>query len=259
MLIIEIGNKQYEVPQEWRDITLKKYCDSVSLLQLMPKKLHAITFGSAEERAAVEVSDEDSLLFAAFYKKWVSFFCEIPETITGQLPVEAPDGVGVINLYLILTKFMIAPADGEVVESAVFDFNGKTYTMPEGANMLNGGGQPMAKESFDAFYEGVELKRIQSEIKNGNAHIMPLLTAIIYRPAIAKRNWFGKIKGYEIEPYDSSKTALRAKDFESLPMDKAWGAYFFFIRSKLLLFKGTLTSLKEAEPAYLDFGDSAGI
>lgn len=246
MLVIEIDKVDYEVPREWKDVTLKKYCDSVKVLELMPKKLHTLTFGSKEEREKIEILSEDSLLFASFYKKWVAYWCDIPENIVGRLPVEAPEEMGVVNLYSLLMKFMFIPSEKELKPCETFDHKGVAYMMPESLKLLNGDKQPMAKATFDEFYEGVELKRIQGEIKNGNAEILPLLTAIIYRPAKAiRKGLFRSIVGYEIEAYDSSRASLRAKEFESLTMDKVWNAYFFFIQSRFLLLKNTLTSLKE--------------
>lgn len=246
MLVIEIDNREYECPQSWADVTLRRYCDSVEVLNSMPKKLHTFTFGKQEDREKIEITNDDSLTFASFYKKWVAFWCDIPEAIVSRLPLESEDGIGVINLYNELLKFMVMPKQGECKPLEVMEYKGVKYMMPESIKMLNGETQPMSGASFDEFCEGVELKGVQSEIKSGNAKVLPLLTAIIYRPAITIRKGFlRKIVGYKIESYDSARVKERASFFSELPMDKVWGAYFFFIQSRLLLLKNTLQSSRE--------------
>lgn len=245
MLVIEINNKEYQCPQTWVDITLKQYCDSVDVLNSMPKGLHTITFGKQEDVEKINITTEDSLEFASFYKKWVAFWCQVPESVIGQLPVEVEGGIGVINLYNMLTKFMVLPNGNECPQLETIEYEGAQYMIPESLKQLNGETQPMHKASFDEFYEAAELKRIQGEIKNGNAKILPLLTAIMYRPAIPiRKGLFRKVTGYKIEEYDSGKVEKRAGHFCNLSMDKVWGAYFFFIQLRLTLLRNTLNSSK---------------
>lgn len=260
MLIIEIDNIEYECPQSWADVTLKHYCDSVEVLNSMPKKLYTITFGKQEDVEKLDITSEDELTFASFYKKWVAFWCQVPESIIGKLPVQVEDGIGVINLYNMLTKFMVMPNENECPISEQIEYNGVKYMMPDSQKKLNGEIQPMVNATFDEFYEGAELKRVQQDLKDGNAKILPLLTAIIYRPAKAiRKGLFRKVVGYEIEAYDSSKVKERAGLFAHLPMDKVWGAYFFFIRSRLTLLKNTLNSSKEEVEKHLTSLDMDGI
>lgn len=242
MLIIEI-EKEYQVPQEWADVTMEKYIKSIPILKSMPTKLYTLFFGKEEEKKEVEgtINQEDNLEFANFYKKWVSYWAEIPEDIIGQLPIESEHGIGVINLYTMLLKFMYMPTEKECPAIERIIYKGYSYMTPKAE---------MADASFDEFYEGVELKRIQGELKKDNSEILPLLTAIIYRPAKVKyRHFFDKLMGtkkeYYIEPYDSVKVKARAEEFKHLTMDKVWGAYFFFIQSKLLYFGNAISSLKE--------------
>lgn len=268
MLVLEIDKTEYHCPQSWADVTLKQYCESVSVLDLMTKKLNTLTFGKEEERNKVELTNEDNLEFASFYKTWVSFWCGIPLEIVGKLPVETEGGFGVINLYSILLKFMVAPPQSECHQSDMIEYKGKKYMLPETLKTLNGQDQPMVNSSFDEFYEGAELKRIQGELKNGNAKVLPLLTAIMYRPAKLNETRYKFIewlrftiphKKYIIEEYDSNKVKSRAALFSDLPMDKVWGAYFFFIQLKLTLLKNTLHSSKVEAEKPQRFLDMAGI
>lgn len=260
MLVIEIENLDYYCPQNWVDVTLRQYCDSVNVLNSMPKKLYTITFGKQEDVDKLEITTEDELEFASFYKKWVAFWCGVPENIIGKLPVEVEDGIGVINLYNMLTKFMVMPTEKECPIIQNIEYNGIVYMLPESQKNLNGELHPMVNATFDEFYEGAELKRVQQDLKDGNAKILPLLTAIIYRPAKAiRKGLFRKVVGYEIEPYDSSKVKDRAGLFAHLPMDKVWGAYFFFIQSRLTLLKNTLNSSKGEAEKHLMSLDMAGI
>jgi hypothetical protein len=246
MLVISIDNKDYECPQEWSDVTLKQYCDSIAVFNTMPKKLNTLIFGSDEEKEKIEVNEDDVQDFASFYKRWVAFWCEIPEGVVGKLPVEIEDGIGVINLYNILLKFMITPSGSSLPVKDFIIYKNGLYMLPESQKKLNGESQPMYKSSFDEFYEAAEIKRVAGELKDGNSNVLPLLVAILYRPAKAiRKGFFKKIVGYEIEAYDSDKVKKRATLFEEMPMDLVWGAYFFFLKLRLTFIENSLNSLKE--------------
>lgn len=251
MLVIEIDNFEYSGPQLWEDVTIKKYLESVELLKKMPKKLYDLTFGNEDDKSKIEIIEEDVIDFGNFYKTWVAFWFDLPLDIAGKLPIEVKEEetehLGIVNLYRMLQRFMVMPSEDELKPLNSFYFKGLKYMIPETHVDINGNETPMNKASFDEFYESVELKRVEKDLKDGKATILPLLTAILCRPAtkITKGYFWNRKTEYVIEAYDSSKVRERAKLFESLTMDKAWGAYFFFIQSKNTLLKNTLTSLKK--------------
>lgn len=207
MITLNFGNHTKEIAEGWHEVTLREY---VQVFKLEEK------FNLTQES-----SEKDILRFQ-------KSFCElIVGDVLDELPIEnANEGLALIELFNFLSWRRAFPKEDEIKQIPFFFHNGKKYICNwKELNSLNKE-VPLKSATYGEYVHASMVRGMFNELSSGNIERMALLTAILYRPEIkVKKGWFK----YEnkIEPYNEEKAEARAKEFESLTMDKVFGAYFF--------------------------------
>lgn len=232
MLRIEIGSKEYDLPNEWKDITMSKLLESQKLLDSMPENLRKHTFPDNKKSTPKKIKYDDLKVWE-FYLKWFEFF------------VKCPDAKKIRNedlkaAYVVLSIFMFAPKEMEHDE--FIKFKGKYYDLPTAEHLANGMTKHMADSTYEEWVEGVQLTSQLARMKKQDLTVLPTLTATFYRPRQRKLK---NLMRATVEPYIEEEVKKRAELFLELPMNVVWGAYFFLLKHLTELQNGLQTSLKE--------------
>ena len=228
---IEIRGKEYNLPIHWNEVTLNDILASNKLLDDMPEKLYKETF----EQKKVEFTDDEQIDNWKFYRKWVGFWCKLPEDY--DLSVEDLQW-----LYSSTQVFMGAAQEDDVIIEDTIYFKGVEYGLPEPEGLLNGNKKEMANSTYGEFIESAQLTTKINQLKDGDITALPMLTAILYRPIEQTGALWWKKRS--VRKYKESEVMKRMEAFRELPMDKVWSAYFFLITHLTQYVDGLATSLK---------------
>ena len=228
---IEIRGKEYNLPIHWHEVTLNDILGSNKLLDDMPEKLYQETF----EQKKVEHTDDDQIDNWKFYRKWVGYWCKLPEDY--DLSVEDLQW-----LYSSTQIFMGSAQEDDIMIFDTISFKGVEYGLPEPEVLLNGNTKQMADSSYGEFIESAQLMTKINQLKDGDLTALPMLTAILYRPIEIKGWWWWRKRS--VSKYKESEVMERMEAFKQLPMDKVWSAYFFLIGHLGKYVSGLQTSLK---------------
>jgi len=234
MIRIDINGKKYKVKNEWKEISFSEYLEiKKTFNEKAPDKLKELYDSKEEDLENVEVSDEDRKEFITFYALFISKFTNCKVSEIRRLSLNVKSGVGMIDLYHTLLRFIYLPKPDEIKVKDSFVFKGQLYSIPETYKRPDGVEILMQHETVESIVECFNFNKKFAESPITNPDYLKYLAATIYRP-IQKR-MFGLSK--EISPYDEHEMLERSKTFESLDMDSIWSSYFFFLYSKQSLDK----------------------
>ena len=220
MIKIDISGKDYNMPNDWQDITMRQLLDSQKLLNDMPDKMRQLTFPE-KKKATPKITDNDEIEFWEFYRKWLVFWTDIPDNISKKIQMD-----GLKTAYEVLQVFMFTPTDISYNEK--INFKDVIYILPPTEELISGQTKYMANSTFEEFVEGIQITALLNKLENSDLSALPLLTATFYREEVQCNEWYQK-KRTKIIPYDEEGTKKRAEIFMELPMSDVWGAYFFLI------------------------------
>lgn len=235
MVKIDIGDKEYNMPNDWQDITMRQMLDSQKLLEEMPDKMRQLTFPD-KKKATPKITENDEIAFWEFYRKWLVFWTGVPDSTSKKIQMD-----GLKLAYEVLQVFMFTPKDIDYKER--INFKHVTYILPPTEELTNGQTKYMANSTFEEFTEGMQITAMLNRLKNKDLSALPLLTATFYREEVYYGNVFKRRT--KIVAYDEEGTKKRAKLFMDLPMSDVWGAYFFLILHLKKSLRGLQTSLPE--------------
>ncbi|MGR3220398.1 MAG: hypothetical protein ACUZ8H_11375 [Candidatus Anammoxibacter sp.] len=235
MVKIDISGKDYDMPNDWQDITMRQLLDSQKLLKEMPDKMRQLTFPE-KKKATPKITDNDEIEFWEFYRKWLVFWTDISDETSKKIQMD-----GLKLAYEVLQIFMFTPEDIDYKEK--IRFKGVNYALPAIENLISGQTKYMANSTYEEFVEGMQLTALLGKLQQGDLSTLPLLTATFYREEINSK-WYQR-KGTKVVPYDEEGTKKRAEIFMDLPMSNVWGAYFFLIIHLKKSLSGLQTSLPE--------------
>lgn len=238
MVKIDIDNKEYNLPNDWADITMRQLLASQELLKEMPDKLRQLTFPD-KKKATPKITENDEIDFWEFYRKWLIFWTDISDDVSRRIEIN-----GLKLAYEVLQRFMGFPAKEDIKLKEAIELKGIKYILPPTETLINKKEKHMADATYEEFVEGVQLTKRLNDLKEGKLDILPILTATFYRPEISYGQWWQK-KRTKIMPYDEVSTKARAELFKDLPMDEVWGAYFFLTQRLETLLSGLQNYLKE--------------
>lgn len=209
MVEIKIQDKVYEVPTEWRDMTLKYWCGLYSVINKYNKR------------------DEDGNII------------EVEHSEVESLKINRD-----IFIYLTgLNEQQISSLDMESVSNAVnvfssaiqeykplgvdkFQFEDKTYYFPK---------EFLKRNTFGDYIEATHLESTVKIMKHGRFDILPEQMAILCREAG--------------EEYDDDIIPQKTEKFKDLTMDIVWEFAFFLTRQSVRLTKTFQTYLDKEKEA----------
>ncbi len=214
-----IDGKEYLIPLGYSDINLAKFKLIQSFIDLNEDiKNHLL--GNEIEK---EPTEEELL---KYYIDFISLATDIPTKVVGRINrFTDENSIGIEELFQSFGWMYVMPEEN----NTPVDRLGKYHFIDKSGIMKD--------NSVVEYTEANTVTNALSKVQEGRYEYLNLLLGIFYRPR--KLKWFG----YKIEEYDADKVQSRAKEFDSLKMDKVFDCLFFFMQSRKDFLKSTEESL----------------
>jgi hypothetical protein len=223
MIVIAIGDKDYNLPTSWSEITLSRCVELARLCDDMPDGLRKLYAASEplDDECEVKYSPE-------WYGRVISLLAEVPVELMSQC--QWYDRTVIYRQYLekIVLECMASP--NEVEQITTFTHNGTEYHLPMSAPSMSGD-QIGANVTTIEFTECADLEIYSRQLKGGKLEVMANIVSILCRP-----------KG---EKYNEQVSLIRAKEFASLPMSTVWSVFFSLVNYMNSSLSDSLTLAQE--------------
>ena len=207
MIEIKIQDKTYEIPTEWKDITLNYWC---GLYQIINKYNKRDEEGNVIEHKHTEVE------LLRMNRDIFMYLTNINENQMNMLDVESVDNA-VTTFSSVLQKY-----EPKGIES--FELEGKTYMFPK---------EFLKRNTFGDYIESTHLDSTIKMMKHGKFDVLPEQMAILCREVG--------------EDYDDDIIPEKTEKFRELTMDIVWEFSFFLTMQSIRLAKTFQTSLVKEE------------
>jgi hypothetical protein len=100
MITATILENQYEIRNDWSDVTIKQMAKAQEYIDNMPKWLSNYIYSEDDEPVS-----EDKLL--KFYIDWIGLFSNIPkEYLEGEIAVNNTDELSLIELFGLVSMYL---------------------------------------------------------------------------------------------------------------------------------------------------------
>ena len=228
MLKIEVAGAFYDICNEWKDLSLTKFGELISIE--MPVKLRNRWLAllkrddSLYEEFEKQVQYKDLVkAFPEYYGKILKFCSTIPQDVIERIDWKIREQLfneyfihfcvtGLSDLPLDKTPEGLAPYDPKLIKS--FEFNGDTFYLPES---LERGGQvtPMVKESILTFSEAADIEVALHEWSEKGIDAMAQVAAVYCLK--------------EGEQHNDEIVLKRTEEFKNLSMCEVWEVFFCIV------------------------------
>ena len=207
MIEIKIQDKTYEIPTEWKDITLNYWC---GLYQIINKYNKRDEEGNVVEHKHTEVE------LLRMNRDIFMYLTKINENHMNMLDIESVDNA-VTTFSSVLQEY-----EPKGIES--FELEGKTYMFPK---------EFLKRNTFGDYIESTHLDSTIKMMKHGKFDVLPEQMAILCRQVG--------------EEYDDDIIPEKTEKFRELTMDIVWEFSFFLTMQSIRLAKTFQTSLVKEE------------
>lgn len=210
MITATILENQYEIRNDWSDVTIKQMAKAQEYIDNMPKWLSNYIYSEDDEPVS-----EDKLL--KFYIDWIGLFSNIPkEYLVGELAVNNTDELSLIELFGLVSKFLGEPSQEEIGESEVIKLGKKEYRLIESVKTTGGVSKMLGGATYKHFSESQALASLFQKKQYRKWSYLSKITAILFREEAE-------------EQYEEELIEMRSKAFENLPVSEAYRGYFFLL------------------------------
>ena len=207
MIEIKIQDKKYEIPTEWKDITLNYWC---GLYQIINKYNKRDEEGNVVEHKHTEVE------LLRMNRDIFMYLTKINENHMNMLDIESVDNA-VTTFSSVLQEY-----EPKGIES--FELEGKTYMFPK---------EFLKRNTFGDYIESTHLDSTIKMMKHGRFDVLPEQMAILCREVG--------------EEYDDDIIPEKTEKFRELTMDIVWEFSFFLTMQSIKLTRTFKTSLMKEE------------
>ena len=207
MIEIKIQDKKYEIPTEWKDITLNYWC---GLYQIINKYNKRDEEGNVVEHKHTEVE------LLRMNRDIFMYMTKINENHMNMLDIESVDNA-VTTFSSVLQEY-----EPKGIES--FELEGKTYMFPK---------EFLKRNTFGDYIESTHLDSTIKMMKHGRFDVLPEQMAILCREVG--------------EEYDDDIIPEKTEKFRELTMDIVWEFSFFLTMQSIKLTRTFQTSLMKEE------------
>ena len=207
MIEIKIQDKKYEIPTEWKDITLNYWC---GLYQIINKYNKRDEEGNVVEHKHTEVE------LLRMNRDIFMYLTKINENHMNMLDIESVDNA-VTTFSSVLQEY-----EPKGIES--FELEGKTYMFPK---------EFLKRNTFGDYIESTHLDSTIKMMKHGRFDVLPEQMAILCREVG--------------EEYDDDIIPEKTEKFRELTMDIVWEFSFFLTMQSIKLTRTFQTSLMKEE------------
>mgnify|MGYP003636414259 FL=1 len=198
MIEIQIKEEKYEIPTEWKDITLEYWC---GLYNIIKKYTETAEDGENKENVEPKVDEVKAL---RMNKELFKYVTGINDNILNQLDLESVNAaVGTIGQ--MMEEYKPKGIDR-------FEFDGEVYFFPK---------EFLKRNTFGDYIESTQLDATIQMMKHGKFDVLPEQMAILCR----------KID----EEYDDDIISSKSDKFKQLTMDIVWEFSFFLTMQSVKL------------------------
>ena len=198
MIEIQIKEEKYEIPTEWKDITLEYWC---GLYNIIKKYTETAEDGENKENVEPKVDEVKAL---RMNKELFKYVTGINDNILNQLDLESVNAaVGTIGQ--MMEEYKPKGIDR-------FEFDGDVYFFPK---------EFLKRNTFGDYIESTQLDATIQMMKHGKFDVLPEQMAILCR----------KID----EEYDDDIISSKSDKFKQLTMDIVWEFSFFLTMQSVKL------------------------
>jgi len=218
MITLEIENKKYQCPNNYSDITLGRFKQIQTWLELEHNQ------PIVDKIIKSEVDDEEEAL--NFYLDFINYVTKIPKKYLMQVKPYGDDKIDELSIQCVFETLSFLLCVPQIENPKPVERIDNLYFIDK--IDLN---QAILKDlTFREYVEANGVIKAFNELKEGRYEYLNLLLAVMYRPKETKgKLWWKK---EVIEEYDSEKVKRRAEWFDNVNMDIIWNTLFFFMQSK---------------------------
>ena len=217
MVEIKIQDKSYEIPTEWKDITLRYWCGLYSIINQYNKRDDEGNLIEAEH-SQVELLKMNRDIFI--------YLTGISHNEMNMLDVDSVNAA-VATFSQTLEEYKPKDIDR-------FEFEGEEYLFPK---------QFLRRNTFGDYIESTHLESTIEIMKHGRFDVLPEQMAILCRRAD--------------EEYDDDAIPSKTEKFKELTMDFVWEFSFFLTMQSVKLTRTFQMFLgkteEEVEAAKIEF------
>ena len=217
MVEIKIQDKSYEIPTEWKDITLRYWCGLYSIINQYNKRDDEGNLIEAEH-SQVELLKMNRDIFI--------YLTGISHNEMNMLDVDSVNAA-VATFSQTLEEYKPKDIDR-------FEFEGEEYLFPK---------QFLRRNTFGDYIESTHLESTIEIMKHGRFDVLPEQMAILCRRAD--------------EEYDDDAIPAKTEKFKELTMDFVWEFSFFLTMQSVKLTRTFQMFLgkteEEVEQAKIEF------
>ena len=203
MVKLDIDGKKYEVPTEWKDITLEYWCGWYSIIKSHEQK-HKARLKKGE-------FDEDSPLSKINTREMLNLNKDIFQYIT-KIDDETINRCDLDSVSKAIEVISKVTEEYNPKGMSSFMFEGEEYLFPQEA---------MFDNTFGDYIEATQLDMTINSMKNGAFDVLPEQMAILCRRIGEK--------------YDEDAIGKKTQKFRQLTMDIIWEFSFFLSIQNLKL------------------------
>ena len=211
MIEIQIKEDKYEIPTEWKDITLEYWCGLYNIIKKYTE--------TAEEKENEEVVEPklDEVKVLRMNKEIFKYVTGINDTVLNKLDLESVNtAVGTIGQ--MMEEYKPKGIDR-------FEFEDNVYFFPK---------EFLKRNTFGDYIESTQLDATIQMMKHGKFDVLPEQMAILCRTID--------------EEYDDDVIPSKTDKFKQLTMDIVWEFSFFLTMQSVKLTRTFQTFLgKEGE------------
>lgn len=203
MIYITIGEKDYEIPSSWTEVTLEYYCE---IWKILDKYRYII-----EPKDGEEVSEEQLLM--AEHKmcgEMFQYMTGIDDDTLKRVPMEQIASL-ISGIQELMDRYEPKGIDH-------FQLDGETYWFPF---------EFMRDNTYGDYIEATQLDLNTKYLENGRFDVLPEQMAILCRK--------------DLEEFDEDAIEEKTKAFKKLTMDIVWEFAFFLNKRNKTLMQGILT------------------
>lgn len=227
MIRVIINDKKYNIPNSYKDVTLKRFKQIQDFLYSEHNK------DKTESIINGDVKDEEEAL--QFFVEFINYVTGIPtKELKKVRRFTKDDEIGIEDLFYSMSFLFVIPniESPEPVEKiGDYYFIDKTdLTQAE-----------LKDATVVEYTEANAVIKAFNKLSEGRYEYLNLLLGIMYRPK--KKKWYQR--KYRFEEYDGDKVKERIKFFDNVTMDVVWNCLFFFTQLKIKSLKDTEVYLEE--------------
>tara|TARA_R100000388_G_scaffold31667_4_gene24799 strand:+ start:5403 stop:6113 length:711 start_codon:yes stop_codon:yes gene_type:complete len=198
MVEIQIQENKYEIPTEWKDITLEWWCGLYTII----KKHTKMEVDEKEKNIKEEKLEEIEVL--RMNRDIFKYLTGVNDNMLNKLDIDS------VNRAVTTVSELLQEYKPKGIEH--FEFEDETYYFPK---------EFLKRNTFGDYIEATQLDATIEMMKHGKFDVLPEQMAILCRKAT--------------EEFDDDAIPAKADKFKKLTMDIVWEFSFFLTMQSVKL------------------------